>query len=174
MNEPSPIKKINFSSIVGVLIGIGFIAVGIFNIVVSRTDAREYRNTTDIRTVDALVKQCKEIEREDSDKKKTVYAYELEIAFEVDGKSYTAKGMISDGHAAFQNNMRKGDIIPIEVYRTSKGQYKMAPENNPVDFLLACLMIPFGSIFFLALVYDLQKKNSKQRKDSTNPKHKKR
>ena len=54
-------------------------------------------------------------------------------------------------------SFKSGDTITIEVYRTSTGQYKISPDNNPIDFLIACCLIPLGAVFSLALVYDLQR-----------------
>ena len=149
--------KIETNSIIGVLVGIAFIAVGIYNIIASRIDAKEYQNTTDIRTVSALVIACDWKGDTDSDGEEYTTAYDLKISFEVDGKPYTARGMISAGNSAFREDLRKGDTIDIEVYRTSTGQYKISPDNNPIDFLIACCLIPLGAVFSLALVYDLQR-----------------
>ena len=160
MRKDSAKRKVSVSSIIGLLVGIGFITVGIYNIVTSRIDAKEYRNTTDIRMVSALVEECHRMEKKDEndDRIKHVIGYDLKLSFEVDGKTYTTKGRVEPDNSAFRDDIYRGDTINIEVYRTSKGEYKVIPSNDPVDFLLACLMIPLGSVFFLALVYDLQKR----------------
>lgn len=46
------------------------------------------------------------------------------------------------------DKLRKGDTIDVEIYKTSKGEYKISPEGSPVDFLLYCAAIP-GGIFWL-------------------------
>ena len=75
----------------------------------------------------------------------------------VDGNPCTAKGIVSTHNDAFREDIQKGDTITIEVYQTSAGQYKISPDNNPLDFLIACCLIPLGAAFSLALVYDLQR-----------------
>lgn len=170
MNRNSTNPKIETSSIIALLLGIGFIAVGIFNIITLRADAKEYKNAADIRTVDARVDACDVIydkdakdEREYSslslrpEDKWEIVGYDLKISFAVDGKPYAAKGIISPHNDAFREDIQKGDTITIEVYRTSSGQYKISPDNSPLDFLIACCLIPLGAVFFLAPVYDLQR-----------------
>ena len=66
MNKTSTTPKIEASSIIALLLGIGFIAVGVFNIITLRMDAKEYNKATDIRTVDALVEKCEVIYDKDS------------------------------------------------------------------------------------------------------------
>lgn len=166
MSKNTTKRKIKTSSIIGVLVGIAFIAVGIYNIIASRIDAKEYQNTTDIRTVSALVIACDWKGDTDSDGKEYTTAYDLKISFEVDGKPYTAKGMISASNSAFREDLRKGDIIDIQVYRTSKGKYKITPDNDPVDFLLAWAMIPLGAVFFLGVAHDLNPKIQEQTNES--------
>lgn len=170
MNRNSTNPKIETSSIIALLLGIGFIAVGVFNIITLRVDAKEYNKATDIRTVDALVEKCEVIYDKDSKDEWEYFslslkpadpweivAYALEISFVADGKPYTAKGNVSPHNNAFREDIQKGDTIEIEVYRTSTGQYKISPDNNPIDFLIACCLIPLGAVFSLALVYDLQR-----------------
>ena len=62
--------------------------------------------------------------------------------------------------------MRKGDTINVEVYKTSKGDYKLSPEGNPVDFLLYCAAIPVGLFFVVIMICDVEK--GKRRKKSEN------
>lgn len=170
MNKNSTNPKIEASSIIALLLGIGFIAVGVFNIITLRVDAKEYNKATDIRTVDALVEACDVIYDKDSKDEWEYFsvslhpadqweivAYDLKISFVVDGNPCTAKGIVSTHNDAFQEDIQKGDTITIEVYQTSAGQYKISPDNNPIDFLIACCLIPLGAVFSLALVYDLQR-----------------
>ena len=170
MNRNSTNPKIETSSIIALLLGIGFIAVGVFNIITLRVDAKEYNKATDIRTVDALVEACDVIyDRDSKDEWEysslslhpadqwEIVAYDLKISFVVDGNPCTAKVIVSTHNNAFREDIQKGDTITIEVYQTSAGQYKISPDNNPIDFLIACCLIPLGAVFSLALVYDLQR-----------------
>lgn len=172
MNKESAKKKVGFSSIVALILGIGFIAVGIYNIITLRLDAKEYKNTTDIRTVDALVLEAHPYKSKDSYGRIEIKSYALKISFKVDGKTYTTKGEIFPDDPAFHNNILPGETIPFEVYRTSNGMYKTLPQNNPVDFLLACLMIPLGAVFFLALAHDLRPPKKDTQKTGVNEKRK--
>ena len=62
--------------------------------------------------------------------------------------------------------MRKGDTINVEVYKTSKGDYKLSPERNPVDFLLYCAAIPVGVFFVVIMIIDLKKHSSKNKNEN--------
>ena len=62
--------------------------------------------------------------------------------------------------------MRKGDTIDVEVYKTSKGDYKLSPEGNPVDFLLYCVAIPGGLFFVVIMICDIAKDNRKKKSEN--------
>ena len=62
--------------------------------------------------------------------------------------------------------MRKGDTIKVEVYKNTKGNYKLSPEGNPVDFLLYCAAIPFGLFLVVIMICDIVK--DKRKKQSEN------
>ena len=62
--------------------------------------------------------------------------------------------------------MRKGDTINIEVYKTPTGNYKLAPEGNPVDFLLYCAAIPVGLFFVVIMIIDIIKHGSKTKNEN--------
>ena len=53
--------------------------------------------------------------------------------------------------------MKKGDTVPITVYRNSKGQYKLEPGPTPVYFLAFAAMIPLGLIGCVVLSKDIIK-----------------
>ena len=59
--------------------------------------------------------------------------------------------------------MRKGDTIDVEVYKTSKGDYKISPEGSPVVFLLYCAAIPVGLFFVVIMICDIAKDNQKRK-----------
>mgnify|MGYP003232565897 CR=1 FL=1 len=48
-----------------------------------------------------------------------------------------------------------GDKVKVEVYRTSKGIYKLRPYNNLVNFVFYCVAIPLGFIIAIASVYSI-------------------
>lgn len=157
-------KKDNFYCLVGVLVGLGLILAGIFGIVFSRIDAREYKNSTDIRTVNAVVEWFDLRKEKDRYDRWRIKEYDVKISFDVDGKKYVTKGTIVRSNDAFQERINQGSKIDIEVYRTSKGEYKIPSDNNPVDFLLYCVAIPAGMIVVIAMVSDARtRKMGKQK-----------
>ena len=62
--------------------------------------------------------------------------------------------------------MRKGDTIDVEVYKTSKGDYKLSPEGSPADFLLYCAAIPVGLFFVVIMICDIAKDNRKKKSEN--------
>ena len=55
-----------------------------------------------------------------------------------------------------------GDNIDVEIYKTSKGSYKISPEGNPAYFMLYCFAIPVGALIVVGMSIDLKKKKSKK------------
>lgn len=64
------------------------------------------------------------------------------------------------------DKLRKGDTIDVEVYKTSKGDYKLSPEGSPVDFLLYCAAIPVGLFFAVIMICDIAKDNRKKKNEN--------
>ena len=130
-----------------IVVGVSLIVAGIYGIVSSRVESRDYKNTTDIRKLSAVIDDFSTSDTKDDlgDVKYTTYKFK--VSYVVDGKTY--KGKYEE--RAWSSNptkmytydkLRKGDKILVEVYKNSKGQYKLAPEGNPVDladdFLSEC------------------------------------
>ena len=105
------------------------------------------------REVIAVVESCREIDNsDDKDKNKKnsrSVKYRTKLAFEVDGKSY-------EGEETYNQKIYVGDKVKVEVYRTSKGIYKLRPYNNLVNFVFYCVAIPFGFIIAIASVYSIR------------------
>ena len=151
-----------------IVVGVSLIVVGIYGVVSSRVESRDYKNTTDIRKLSAVIDDFSTSDTKDDlgDVKYTTYKFK--VSYVVDGKTY--KGKYEE--RAWSSNptkmytydkLRKGDKILVEVYKNSKGQYKLAPEGNPVDFLLYCAAIPVGIVISAVMAYDmLRKKSGKQ------------
>ena len=70
----------------------------------------------------------------------------------------------------FYNQLEVGDTIPVEVYRSRNGEYKIADEESPINFLLCCAAILVGLVITAAMVYGL----ICPEKEQTNSKGKKR
>jgi len=104
------------------------------------------------REVIAVVESCREIDNsDDKDKNKKnsrSVKYRTKLAFEVDGKAY-------EGEETYNQKVYVGDKVKVEVYRTSKGIYKLRPYNNLVNFVFYCVAIPLGFIIAIASVYSI-------------------
>ena len=105
------------------------------------------------REVIAVVESCREIDNsDDKDKNKKnsrSVKYRTKLAFEIDGKSY-------EGEETYNQKVYVGDKVKVEVYRTSKGIYKLRPYNNLVNFVFYCVAIPLGFIIAIASVYSIR------------------
>lgn len=161
-------KKDNIYSILALLMGISLIAAGIIGIILSRTEGNEYKNSTDIRKVDAVIDEFSTKEDKDDNGVVTMTTYKFKISYIVNGESY--KGKCEERVYAREltkkynyDKLRRGDTISVEVYKAKNGDYKISPEGNPVYFLLYCAAIPVGIVISAVMAYDmLRKKSGKQ------------
>ena len=151
--------------------GIGLIVAGVIGIVTSRIESRDYKNSTDIQKISAVIVDFSTKDDKDDSGDVRYTTYKFKVSYVIDGKTY--KGKYEE--RAWSSNptkmytydkLRKGDKILVEVYKNSKGQYKLAPEGNPVDFLLYCAAIPVGLFFVVIMICDVEK--GKRRKKSEN------
>ena len=134
--------------------GIGLIIAGVIGIVTSRIDSREYKNSTDIRKIPAVIVDFSTKDDKDDSGDVRYTTYEFKVSYVIDAKKYT------------YDKLRKGDTIDVEVYKTSKGDYKLSPEGNPVDFLLYCAAIPVGLFFVVIMICDVVKDNRKKKSEN--------
>ena len=153
MTEKPKKKKKDIYSVLLLLAGIGLIAAGIIGIISSRTDSREYKNSTDIRKIPAVIDDFSTHDSKDDSGDVKYTTYKFKVSYVIDGKTYKGKCeervWSSDYSKKYAyDKLRKGDTIDVEIYKTSKGEYKISPEGSPVDFLLYCAAIP-GGIFWL-------------------------
>lgn len=151
--------------------GIGLIVAGVIGIVTSRIESRDYKNSTDIQRISAVIVDFSTKDDKDDSGDVRYTTYKFKVSYVIDGKTY--KGKYEE--RAWSSNptkmytydkIRKGDKILVEVYKNSKGQYKLTPEGNPVDFLLYCAAIPVGLFFVVIMICDVEK--GKRRKKSEN------
>mgnify|MGYP000635282919 CR=1 FL=1 len=154
-----------------IVVGVSLIVAGIYGIVSSRVESRDYKNTTDIRKLSAVIDDFSTSDTKDDlgDVKYTTYKFK--VSYVIDGKTYKGKyeeRVWSSSYAKkyTYDKLRKGDTIDVEVYKTSKGDYKLSPEGSPVDFLLYCVAIPVGLFFVVIMICDVAK--DKRRKESEN------
>lgn len=126
-----------------------FLILGIYGILSSNRSYREYRNSTDVRTVESTVTQVntkiETVERSGRNEREfTSYAV---LEYEVDGIIYSGKETFYDEEIII------GDIIPIEVYKTSEGDYKIPEVSN--EFYMILLKICYYASLAVGIVIAL-------------------
>ena len=170
MSKLKEIKDIKMTIFI-IVVGISLIVAGIYGIVSSRVESRDYKNTTDIRKISAVINDFSTSDTKDDlgDVKYTTYKFK--VSYVIDGKTYKGKyeeRVWSSSYARkyTYDKLRKGDTIDVEVYKTSKGDYKLSPEGNPVDFLLYCAAIPVGLFFVVIMICDIVKDNRKKKSEN--------
>ena len=180
-------KKIGKYDVIILLIGIGLMAAGITGIVTSLAAADDYDNSTDIRTVDAVIETIERSEEVVGEKSKgnnklmvdnintfLETLHKMKVSFVVDGETYGGRYDVttysdSKERDQFYHQLKAGDTIPVEVYRSRNGEYKIVDEEGPVNFLLYCAAIPAGLIVTAAMIYDMVR----PKEEPTNGKQKK-
>ena len=180
-------KKIGKYDVIILLIGIGLMVAGIAGIVTSLAAADDYDNSTDIRTVDAVIETIERSEEVIGEKSKgnnkllvdnintfLETLHKMKVSFVVDGETYQGRYNVttysdSQERDQFYRQLKAGDTIPVEVYRSRNGEYKIADEEGPVNFLLYCAAIPVGLVITAAMIYDMVR----PKEEPTNGKKKK-
>ena len=150
------------------VIGIGLMVAGVFGIVTSRIDSREYKNSTDIQKIPAVIVDFSTNDSKDDSGNVKYTTYKFKVSYAIDGKTYKGKyeeRVWSSNYARkyTYDKLRKDDTIDVEVYKTSNGYYKLSPERNPVGFLLYCAAIPVGLFFVVIMICDIAKDNRKKK-----------
>ena len=164
-------KKDTKMTIFIMVVGIGLIVAGIIGIILSRTDSREYKSSTDIRKISAAIDDFSTYDTKDDSGDVKYTTYKFKVSYVIDGKTY--KGNYEERvwsrnyeEKYTYDKLRKGDTIDVEVYKTSKGDYKIPPEGSPVDFLLYCAAIPVGLFFVVIMICDVVKDNRKKKSEN--------
>ena len=163
-------KKIDKYGILAILLGVGLLVAGALGIVTSLATTDDYNNSNDIRTVDAIIEKIersgeKYEDEEDRNNKYKNYIetnHKMKLSFVVDGKTYQGKYYYrtfsydreSD---QFYKQLKRGDTIPVEVYKSQDGTYKMSQDNNPVYFILYCVAVLVGLIITAVMIYGILK-----------------
>ena len=166
-------KKIGKYDVIILLIGIGLMAAGIAGIVTSLAAADDYDNSTDIRTVDAVIETIERSEEVIGEKSKgnnklmvdnidtfLETLHKMKVSYVVDGEAYQGRYNVttysdSQERDQFYHQLKAGDTISVEVYRSRNGEYKIADPESPVDFLLYCAAIPVGLVITAAMIYGM-------------------
>ena len=173
MTEKPKKKKKDIYSVLLLLAGIALIAAGIIGIISSRTASKEYKNSTDIQKISAVIDDFSTHNTKDDSGDVKYTTYKFKVSYVIDGKTYKGKceERVWARSSSYEkkytyDKLRKGDTIDVEVYKTSKGNYKLSPEGNPVDFLLYCAAIPVGLFFVLIMICDITKDNRKKKSEN--------
>lgn len=170
MSKLKEIKDIKMTIFIMVA-GIGLIVAGVIGIVTSRIESRDYKNSTDIQKISAVIVDFSTQDDKDDSGDVRYTTYKFKVSYVIDGKTYKGKYEERVWSSSYEkkytyDKLRKGDTINVEVYKTSKGDYKLSPEGNPADFLLYCAAIPVGLFFVVIMICDVAK--DKRRKKSEN------
>ena len=171
MTEKPKKKKKDIYSVLLLLAGIGLIAAGIIGIISSRTDSREYKSSTDIRKISAVIDDFSTQDDKDDSGDVKYTTYKFKVSYVIDGETYKGEYEERVWSSSYErkytyDKLRKGDTIDVEVYKTSKGDYKLAPEGSPVDFLLYCAAIPVGLFLVVIMICDIAKDNRKKKSEN--------
>ena len=151
--------------------GIALIVAGVIGIVISRIDSREYKSSTDIRKIPAVIVDFSTQDDKDDSGDVRYTTYKFKVSYVIDGKTYKGNYEERVWSSSYErkytyDKLRKDDTIDVEVYKTSKGDYKLSPEGNPVDFLLYCAAIPVGLFFVVIMICDIVKDNRKKKSEN--------
>lgn len=152
-------------TVLTLLLGVAMIAAGLFGVVSSRIESKEYKNSADIHEVSAVIYSISTHEDKDDNNDVKNKTYKFKVKFDVDGKTY--KGEVEKRYYPREltdkyKKIEIGDNIDVEIYKTSKGSYKISPEGNPAYFMLYCFAIPVGALIVVGMSIDLKKKKSKK------------
>ena len=183
MKEKPARKEIGKYDILALLFGLGMLVAGIVGVVTSLAAADDYNNSDNIRTVDAVIETIERSEekhegKEDWNNKRKNYIetiHKMNLSFVVDGKTHEGKYdcrtfSYDPERDEFYQQLKSGDTVSVEVYRSRNGEYKIAGEESPINFLLCCAAILVGLVITAAMVYGL----ICPEKEQTNSKGKKR
>ena len=157
-------RKNRFIPFLAFLWGVGMMAVGIIGIVTSITQAEDYANTPDIRTVDAVIKSIETKDETNDNGSLRERHYKLKISYEVDGKTYKGRkdlyayGDWMDSEKRKQyDQLKRGSTVPVEVYQDRNGNYKLVDFTTPFEFLAYCAVIPLGLLIAALMFIDIFK-----------------
>lgn len=143
-----------------IVVGVSLMVAGIYGVVSSRIESRDYKNSTDIQKISAVIIDFSTSNSKDDSGDVKYTTYKFKVSYVIDGKTYKGKCEERVWWNSYEkkytyDKLRKGDTIDVEVYKTSKGDYKLSPEGSPVDFLLYCAAIPVGLFFVVIMICDI-------------------
>ena len=149
--------------IVPLLFGLAMLILGIVGLAGNNSDFEAYQNSTDVRTVDATVTYAAIRQDKPLPGERPQDVWDADLTYTVEGTEYK-------GRERFYKEVKAGDTVRIEVYRTEKGTYEIptatTETGNKLSNLLMYLaigvgaLVTAGSVFYL--VDELRKTRKKQ------------
>lgn len=141
------------NTILFLVVDIALVLAGLYGIFVSLTGGMEYINSPDKRIVNAEVISVKHTFERDDDGDLTGEKWTATLRYTVDGKEYTTKG-------TYSTETYSGETVQIEVYKTSKGEYKVSGTST-LGFVISASVLLFGTVGLIAENKNRKKKKAK-------------
>lgn len=73
------------------VVGVSLIVVGIYGVVSSRIESRDYKNSTDIRKISAVIVDFSTQDDKDDSGDVKYTTYKFKVSYVIDGKTYMGK-----------------------------------------------------------------------------------
>ena len=134
------------------VLDIVLVLAGLYGIFVSLTGGMEYVNSPDKRIINAEVISVKHTYEKDDDGDITSEKWVATLRYTVDGKEYTTK-------KTYSTETYSGETVQIEVYKTSKGEYKVSGTST-FGFVISASVLLFGAIGLITENKDRNKNNA--------------
>lgn len=134
-----------------IVVGVSLIVMGIYGVVSSRIESRDYKNSTDIQKISSVIIDFLTSNSKDDSGDVKYTTYKFKVSYVIDGKTYKGKCeervWSSDYSKKYAyDKLRKGDTIDVEIYKTSKGEYKISPREVPSIFF--SIVRQFPAVYF--------------------------
>lgn len=134
MSKVRDSKKNLIYEIVALILGLILLVGGVYEIVASRIASHEYKKSTDIREVTAVVADYKIHTDDDDDSYTDRTEYEAKLYFKVEGKTY-------EGKETYYHEISTGDMVTVTVYKTKKAITKLSRRATLLNFCCTALQL---------------------------------
>ena len=134
-----------------IVVGVSLIVMGIYGVVSSRIESRDYKNSTDIQKISSVIIDFLTSNSKDDSGDVKYTTYKFKVSYVIDGKTYKGKYEERVWWNSYEkkytyDKLRKGDTIDVEAYKTSKGEYKISPREVPSIFF--SIVRQFPAVYF--------------------------
>jgi hypothetical protein len=128
--------------------GLFFLVMGILGIVISKSKYNDYKNSDDVRTVEAKVVNS-DIHSEKRKNESRREYWKVKLSYEIDGKEYSAA-------KDYDYELKNGDTVKLEVYHSNDGSYKAAVTTSDaeyqIDNILFIASLGLGILLFIVSI----------------------